>query len=154
MAALFDRSSDGSVGSGGEVESLLFRLPLELRQQIYADVFGTQRLIYLDDFGVELGPETRSMIYRPKSEKLREDDVLKASFVKITEYLKRTPKKSSFLERRSTVNLKRSNLRGTIWKVKKRSRIPKRNITRNTAAVSGQNPCMSGGLAYLKYRKL
>ena len=46
----------------------LLRLPLELRQRIYAIIFGPRRLV---DFRhrLDLDPWTRSMIYRPLSEK-------------------------------------------------------------------------------------
>ena len=56
----------------GQVEPLLLRLPLELRQRIYAIILGPRRLINLRDVQLELDPWDREMIYRPKLEKLRE----------------------------------------------------------------------------------
>ena len=60
----------------GKTESLFFRLPLELRRHIYAMIFGPQRLVDLRHVQCELDPLTRSMIYRPKSEKLHKTYIL------------------------------------------------------------------------------
>lgn len=76
MAALYNCSSHFSVAVTGKVEPLLLRLPLELRQRIYAIIFGPRRLVDLLHVHLELDPWSRSMIYRPKSEKLHESDVL------------------------------------------------------------------------------
>lgn len=74
MAALYNCSSDCSVAVTGKVEPLLFRLPLELRQHIYAIIFGPRRLVDLHI--CPISPRSRSMIYRPKSEKPHENDDL------------------------------------------------------------------------------
>ena len=76
MAALYNCSSDYSVAVTGKVEPRLLRLPLELRQRIYAIIFGPRRLVDLRHVQLELDPWSRSMIYRPKSEKLHESDDL------------------------------------------------------------------------------
>lgn len=76
MAALYNCSSDFSVAVTGKVEPLLDRLPLELRQHIYAIIFSPRRLVDLRRVQLELDPWSRSMIYRPKSEKLHESDNL------------------------------------------------------------------------------
>lgn len=72
MATLHDCSSDDPVAVTGKVESGLIRLPLELRQHIYAIIFGSPRLVDLRHVKVALDQYNRDMIYRPKSEKLRE----------------------------------------------------------------------------------
>ena len=77
MAAFYECSSDRSVGVTGKVEPWLLRLPQELRQRIYAIVFGPRRLVDLRNVRLELDPWSESMIYRPKSEKLHESDDLK-----------------------------------------------------------------------------
>ncbi|OQU96269.1 hypothetical protein CLAIMM_02376 [Cladophialophora immunda] len=59
-----------------KVENLLLRLPLELRQRIYATVLGPPRLVLRLNFSFELDDFLRAMIYRPKSEKLRESEGL------------------------------------------------------------------------------
>ena len=74
MAAVYNFSSDRSVAVTGKVEPPLLRLPLELRQQIYAIVLGPRRLIDLRHVQVELDPYTRFMIDRSKSEKQHERD--------------------------------------------------------------------------------
>jgi hypothetical protein len=76
MAALYNCSSDFSIAVTGKVEPLLLRLPLELRQRIYAIIFGPRRLVDLRRVHLELDPWSRSMIYRPKAEKLHKSDVL------------------------------------------------------------------------------
>jgi hypothetical protein len=76
MAALYNFSSDLSVAVTGKVETLLLRLPLELRQRIYAIILGPRRLVDLRNVRLELDPWSRAMIYRPKSEKLHERDCL------------------------------------------------------------------------------
>ena len=75
MAALYTFSSDLPVAMIGKVEPPLLRLPLELRQCIYAIILGPRRLIHLSDVRLELDPRSRAMIYRPKLEKLRERSV-------------------------------------------------------------------------------
>ena len=65
-------SSGDSVAVTGKVEPGLLRLPLELRQQIYRIIFGSPRLVDLSHVKLALDPYDRSMIYRPKWEKLRE----------------------------------------------------------------------------------
>ena len=61
----------------GKADPLLLRLPLELRQHIYAIIFGTRRLIDIRYVQLKLDPCSRSMIYRPKSEKLHQSYDLK-----------------------------------------------------------------------------
>lgn len=61
----------------GKVEPRLLRLPLELRQRIYAIIFGPRRLVDLRHVQLELDPWSGSMIYRSKSEKLHESNDLK-----------------------------------------------------------------------------
>ncbi|KIW25740.1 uncharacterized protein PV07_08896 [Cladophialophora immunda] len=59
-----------------KVENLLLHLPLELRQRIYVTVLGPPRLVLRLNFSFELDDFLRAMIYRPKSEKLRESEGL------------------------------------------------------------------------------
>ena len=75
MAALDNFSSDLPVAMIGKTEPLLLRLPLELRQHIYAFILGPRRLINLSHVRLELDSWSRAMIYRPKLEKLRESSV-------------------------------------------------------------------------------
>ena len=72
MATLQKCSSDDPVAVTGKIEPGLLRLPLELRQRIYAIIFGSPRLVDLRHVKVALDPYSRNMIYRPKLEKLRE----------------------------------------------------------------------------------
>ena len=72
MTTLYNCSSDDSVAITGKVEPGLLRLPLELRQHIYKIIFGSPHLVDLRHIKLALDPCSRSMIYRPKSEKLRE----------------------------------------------------------------------------------
>ena len=72
MATLHNCSSEDSVAVTGKVEPGLLRLPLELRQRMYAIIFGSPRLVDLRHVKVALDEYSRDMIYRPKLEKLRE----------------------------------------------------------------------------------
>jgi hypothetical protein len=76
MAASCNFLSDRSVAVTGKVKHLLLCLPLELRQRIYAIIFGPRRLVDIRHVRLELDPWSKSMIYRPKSEKLHERDGL------------------------------------------------------------------------------
>ena len=68
---------DCSVAVTDKVEPLLLRLPLELRQHIYAIIFSPRRLVDLRHTQLELDHWSRSMIYRPRSEKLHKNNNLK-----------------------------------------------------------------------------
>ena len=74
MAALHKSSSNCSEAVAGKVEFLLPRLPLELRQHVFAFIFGPRRVVDLRHVPLELDVWSRDMIYRPLSEKLRECD--------------------------------------------------------------------------------
>ncbi|MCJ1471126.1 hypothetical protein MMC07_009774 [Pseudocyphellaria aurata] len=74
MAALSNCLGDCSVAVTGKVEPVLFRLPLELRQQIYAIIFGPQRVVDILFVQLQLDSWSRFMIYR---EKLHTIDYLK-----------------------------------------------------------------------------
>ena len=76
MAALNNCSGDCSAAVTPQLEPPLLRLPLELRQHIYATIFGPRRVVDLRHVQVQLDPWPRSMIYRPKSEKLHTNDKL------------------------------------------------------------------------------
>ena len=71
MATLHNCSSEDSVAVTGRVEPGLLRLPLELRQHIYAIIFDSPRFVDLRRISVVLA-YSRDMVYRPKLEKLRE----------------------------------------------------------------------------------
>lgn len=58
----------------GKIEPPLLRLPLELRQQIYDLVFDPPRVVDLLYVNLELEDDSRSTIYRSKSEKLHDSD--------------------------------------------------------------------------------
>lgn len=68
--------NDDTAAKTDKVEHLFFRLPLEIRQHIYAIVFHPRRLIKLASVQFELDPWIASSIYRSKAEKLRERDAL------------------------------------------------------------------------------
>ncbi|CAF9933908.1 MAG: hypothetical protein HETSPECPRED_009045 [Heterodermia speciosa] len=74
MAALLNCSSDSSAAVTDQVEPLLLRLPVELRQHVFAFIFGPRRVVDLRHVRLELDARYRNMIYRPVSEKLRECD--------------------------------------------------------------------------------
>ncbi|KAL8786242.1 MAG: hypothetical protein Q9195_008298 [Heterodermia aff. obscurata] len=96
MAALHNSSSNCSLAATGKVEPLLFRLPLELRQHIYAFIFGSRHEIDLRAAKFELDSRHRDAIYRPQSDKLRESDRLKNK--RRTEMLKEGEWRTGILE--------------------------------------------------------
>ena len=61
-----------SIAMTSKHESLLLRLPLELRQRIYEFIFGPQRLVKLSHIRLQLDDWVASMIYRSQSEKMNE----------------------------------------------------------------------------------
>ena len=81
MATLHDCSSDDPLAVTGKVEPGLLRLPLELRQQIYANVFGFPRLFDLRHIKYGISPWSTHPAFRhmpgkrnKKPEKVLESD--------------------------------------------------------------------------------
>lgn len=76
MATSYTRLGNHSAQAAAEVEPGLLRLPLELRQTIYAIIFGPRRIVDVAQVRLELDDWTQSKIYRPQSEKQLEGNAL------------------------------------------------------------------------------
>ena len=88
MATLHNCSSDNPAAATGKVEPGLLRLPLELRQQIYANVFGSPRLFDLRHIKFGISPWSTHTAFRhmPGRRNKKPKEVLESDSPKSYDY--------------------------------------------------------------------